>query len=270
MMATTQGDAFPPLRRLLQEPLEGSDETTWAQERAIELLQSMDELQIASGRKERLLLRLGQGQPQVPASYARPSVPLRGIVIGALLMGICGGAMASVALTKWPGWMARSYQKVLFRSPQSVLSPPALPARRLGMALADSDPAPVQPSPATAPDPVPALRSPATVHRSSLEARAPRPRAETYSDDAVLLVAATRALRVEGNPARARTLARRYLELQPSGALANEALAISIEAALDHGDADAPALGARYLALFPHGSFRSLAERALASSNQRP
>ncbi len=153
-MATTQEDAFPPLRRLL-EPLDESDETTWAQERAIELLRSMDDLHIASGRKERLLLRLGQGKVQVPASYSRPSVPLRAIVIGALLMGICGGAMASVALTKWPGWMARAYGKILFRAPQSVLSPPAVPVRRLGHASMESDPMPVQLAPAAAPDPVP-------------------------------------------------------------------------------------------------------------------
>jgi len=267
-MATTHDDAFPPLRRLLLEPLEESDGATWAQERAIELLRSMDDLHIASGRKERLLLRLGQ-TPEA-GNHTHRSVPLRAVVIGALLMGICGGAMASVALTKWPGWMARSYGKILFRSPQSVLSPPAAPARRIGMASTASDPAPVQPAPAAAPDPAPALRSPAAVHRLPLEVRAPRPRAETSSDDAALLVAATRALRVEGNPTEARTLARRYLERQPNGPLADEALAISIEAAIDHRDADAPALGARYLALFPRGSFRSLAERALGSANQRP
>jgi hypothetical protein len=44
----------------------------------------------------------------------------------------------------------------------------------------------------------------------------------------------------------------------------DEALAISIEAAIDHGDPDARELGARYLKAHPSGQFRGLAERALS------
>ena len=85
------------------------------------------------------------------------------------------------------------------------------------------------------------------------------------ADEALLVVDATRALRVERDPRRARALATRYLEREPGGALADEALAICIEAAIDRHDPDAAALSARYLAQFPHGSFRGLAERTLAT-----
>jgi hypothetical protein len=58
---------------------------------------------------------------------------------------------------------------------------------------------------------------------------------------------------------RARALLARYLGRHPNGALAEEALALSIEAAVAHHDGDAAALGARYLQRYPAGPFRALA-----------
>jgi hypothetical protein len=73
-----------------------------------------------------------------------------------------------------------------------------------------------------------------------------------------------RALRVERNPVRARALLARYLGEHPKGSLAEEALAMSIEAAIADHDADVTALAARYLRLYPQGSFQALARQALA------
>ena len=56
-----------------------------------------------------------------------------------------------------------------------------------------------------------------------------------------------------------------YLRAHPDGSMAEEALAISIEAASAHHDADAKALAARYLALYPSGTFRALARKTLRS-----
>jgi hypothetical protein len=117
------------------------------------------------------------------------------------------------------------------------------------------------------PNPAPMPLPTSSVRRSPGEPRRGR-QVEQPSDDPSLLVGATRALRIDRDPELARALAKRYLDRQPSGALADEALAISIEAALDHHDADAAALSARYLAQFPHGSFRALAERTLASQRR--
>jgi len=71
-----------------------------------------------------------------------------------------------------------------------------------------------------------------------------------------------RALRSEGNPVRARELLARYLEGHQDGPLAEEALALSIEAAVAHRDADAGELGGRYLRQYPGGRFTALALRA--------
>jgi hypothetical protein len=55
-----------------------------------------------------------------------------------------------------------------------------------------------------------------------------------------------------------------YLRLHPQGALAEDALALSIEAAgARHDKAGAAALGRTYLARFPNGSSRELALRAV-------
>jgi outer membrane protein assembly factor BamD (BamD/ComL family) len=70
-----------------------------------------------------------------------------------------------------------------------------------------------------------------------------------------------RALRLDHDPVRARVLLSRYLERHPGGALAEEALAMSIEAAVAHHDPDAAALGARYLKLYPNGPFHTWARQ---------
>ena len=85
------------------------------------------------------------------------------------------------------------------------------------------------------------------------------------SEDTSTVSAAMRALRVERNPVRARGLLARYLAEHPNGNLAEEALAMSIEAAVAHHDADVAALASRYLRVYPHGSFQSLARQALAA-----
>jgi outer membrane protein assembly factor BamD (BamD/ComL family) len=89
--------------------------------------------------------------------------------------------------------------------------------------------------------------------------------APAAGEDATAVSAAMRALRVEHNSVRARSLLLRYLAEHPNGNLAEEALALSIEAALAHHDTDAAALARRYLRLYPQGAFAGLAQRADAS-----
>jgi hypothetical protein len=55
-----------------------------------------------------------------------------------------------------------------------------------------------------------------------------------------------------------------YLKSNPRGALAEDALALSIEAAVARKDARAADYARRYLARYPNGRFRVQAERALA------
>jgi hypothetical protein len=86
------------------------------------------------------------------------------------------------------------------------------------------------------------------------------------TDDSRPLVTAMRALRREHDPVRARALLRQYLREHPDGTLAEEALAITIEAALVHHDSDVGVLGRRYLDHYPHGPFRALADQARTAS----
>jgi hypothetical protein len=122
---------------------------------------------------------------------------------------------------------------------------------------------------APAPAPAPIVAAPERrPSREAIAARARRtsaPPSQLASEDASAVAAAMRALRVEKDPARARALLARYLGEHPNGALAEEALAMTIEAALAHRDTDVSVLAARYLRLYPLGSFAALARDALVA-----
>jgi hypothetical protein len=56
-----------------------------------------------------------------------------------------------------------------------------------------------------------------------------------------------------------------YLQTHPKGQLSEDALALSIEAASAKHDPRATDYARRYLGRFPHGRYRDVAARALAS-----
>jgi Tfp pilus assembly protein PilF len=68
-----------------------------------------------------------------------------------------------------------------------------------------------------------------------------------------------------GNLARARELSSEYRLKYPAGALQEEALALSIEAAAALGDDEARRLSASYLQRYPQGRFRAQAQRVLGT-----
>jgi hypothetical protein len=95
--------------------------------------------------------------------------------------------------------------------------------------------------------------------------------ATVAGEDTAPVLEAMRALRREQNPGKARALLARYLDRHPAGTLAEEALALSIEAAVAaHQDADAAGLAARYLRLYPTGIFRPLARQTLSAAAGQP
>ncbi len=73
------------------------------------------------------------------------------------------------------------------------------------------------------------------------------------------------ALRTDHDPWRAEDLLQSYLRTHPRGALAEEALALQIEAARARHDGIAVERAARYLRLYPKGAYRKAAETALES-----
>jgi hypothetical protein len=250
------GPAGP--RRLVDNPgRDGGDPSaSWA----VGLLRGAEPYRAPAGRKQRVQLRLGHTR--------RRSAPLvlRFAVAACVLLG--GAAIVSAAMGQWPDWATRAYQRVV--GPRGD-APARARAHTHAARHVDAVPAP---APAVAPAEVPwpdipiepAGPSPAA-HRATraAPARAQHPvatPAPVAGEDTSAVTTAMRALRVEHDPVRARGLLARYLAEHPNGNLAEEALALSIEAALAHGDSDVAALANRYLRLYPRGSFVALARQA--------
>jgi TolA-binding protein len=93
-------------------------------------------------------------------------------------------------------------------------------------------------------------------HRDSARDNAP-------VSEASLVYETARALRNEGDPARAARVLDDYFKRYPHGALAEEAQALAIDIAVARGDARAKSLAARYLSSYPNGHFRAKAEHVL-------
>ncbi len=84
--------------------------------------------------------------------------------------------------------------------------------------------------------------------------------AAPVGDGSELVLEAMRVLRVEHNPELAAPLLERYLEEHPDGSLAEEALALAIQANAGAAPDRAAAYARRYLSRFPGGRFNHLAE----------
>jgi len=210
------------------------------------------------GRKERVWLRL-QAEPA-----PRPG-RLRLAFAAAVLLA--GGVFASAALAEWPGWLARAIGTA---SPATSIetSPAPVPPRKLARAPSER-PAPAEPSPAAEPA-LPASSEAATGEAFSATVRARRAPRPAAQEDTGPLLEAMRALRVERNPLRARVLLTSYLDHHPRGELAEEALVMLVEAAVDHHDGDASALAGRFFKLYPQSPFKGQVERTLAAYDKEP
>ena len=263
------------------------DDVPAAQAWAVDLLRRTPAHRTPVGRKQRVRVGLARVQKRRAALMLRPAIAM------AVLIGFA--AVASAALGGWPTLVSKAYRRLL-GAPTPTASDPrrAIPP---GSARAGGPPA-VAPARSPAPEdavPAPARLAeapPVVVQLASPPARVVRraPISESVrgltrgsarepagaararhlaappagtGDDTAPVIQAMRALRVEGNPARARALLDRYLERFPRGTLAEEALAMSIEAANVHHDGDAGALARRYLKLYPAGHFSALARQTL-------
>jgi hypothetical protein len=204
---------------------------------------------------------------------------LRPAVVIAVLVGF--GAIASARLGHWPAWVLRAYERLTPAAAPPVVASGSHEHRRrhaprppeIAPAL-EVAPAPeVAPVPAPPPavaQPAPPARAAAVVPRVAAarhrEVAIARPRVADPGDGREQtgpVLAAMQALRRDHDPVRARALLDPYLARHPNGALAEEALAISIEAAAAHHDPDAAALASRYLARYPTGPFCNLAKQML-------
>lgn len=87
--------------------------------------------------------------------------------------------------------------------------------------------------------------------------------AKQAGEDPTRVAEALRALRKQDDPTRAQALLRDYMKQNPRGALSEEALALTIEAAHARRDPKAKRHARRYLAEYPKGRHRALARRVL-------
>jgi hypothetical protein len=245
------------------QPGELWEDAAWA----VELLEVAPPHRLKPGERQRVLLGLGRARV-----VTRRTWPLR--LAATVTALVAATAIARAGLGHLPGWLTRlsGGTRPSSQADGHVLSS-GIRHRKLAAATVAPErqittpPAPVaDPVPVVDPAPVP---GPAVAEAPRVTASANRPArrpattpAARPERDTELVVQAIRALHHDGDPTLARALCTAYLQRHPDGPLAEEALALTIEAAVAQHEPDASALGARYLQRYPTGPFRGLARQA--------
>ena len=203
-----------------------------AEARLAELVSAAEPLTTFEAQKRRTLdaILAGRHERRSSSPFALRFALAAGILLAA------GAATAAFGVRHW-----------------RAETPPSAPAVALAPVVHHAAPRPVAVAQAVVtPEPAPAPEAP------SLRARPHR------TEDPARVVAALRALRQDHDPARASRLLAGYLHAYPHGALAEEATALSIEAADARHSPAAVAFAERYLRDYPNGRFQQTAARVLA------
>jgi hypothetical protein len=254
---TTDRDGWTeaaPTRLRELHPGELGEDSAWA----VDLLREAPAHRLKPGERQRVLLGLGRGRIVTRRPWAFRLAATVAVLVAAT-------AIARAGLGSFPRWVSTLVHRSR-PAPAVDARPVSAPARHRQVAIAAPEPAPeVVPVPAPPPPALPEP-TPSAETRPRVNATRPAPRAvtaERRDRDAALVVQAMRALHRDGDPTLARALCTAYLGRHPDGPLAEEALALTIEAAVAQHDGDAPALAARYLQRYPNGPFRGLARQAI-------
>ena len=227
-----------------------------AEEVLADLIRASEPVVVTPARKQRVLNRVLLRQTTRRAS-TRSRLLRPVFVLGVISLA---GATAAATIGR-RAWIERRAQTdarpadpiALAARPHRAHPKPVVPAATEETAdqlLEEPEvaPAPSRPAPRTS-------RRPAHV---ASRARAPR-----SSEDPSRVFDAIQALRTDHDPARASRLLAEYLARYPHGALAEEAVALSIEAAAARHSPSAATFAERYLREYPRGRFRHAAEQAL-------
>jgi len=218
----------------LERLIEMSEAATPEQARLRDLVQSSSGVEVSDGAKQQIYMKVlaqREGRHRKRFALLRPA-----FVLGVILLA--AGATAATALGH--RWMEQR------RRPAAAALAPAEPRARVEAPRGEVALAPVE-IPATAPGTL----------------RPHTPRTRPRSEDPSAVVNALEALRKQHGPDRAAKLLAGYLAAHPKGALAEEALALSIEAATARHDPAASAFARRYLRDYPTGRFRQTAQAVL-------
>lgn len=228
------------MKRIVDEP------SGPLEQRAARLIASVGPLPTNDIARERVRRALDR-----PAPGLRLRRPLLAF-LGALLISASAAAV-------WGGVRYFSREKAGESVPASAAHEKAN--------LRAAPPALSVPSPLEAPLAVPSAPiSSAPIRPPAPSSRALRPslKPETTqtASETLLVQEAVDALRNRGDADRADELLEKYLK-KGDNQLAEEALALSIEANLSRNPSKAQSLARTYLSKYPNGRFKSLAERAL-------
>lgn len=185
----------------------------------------------------RLTRALEGGRVGAPRRVLRPAI----LALGGLFVAASAAAAGYTLLA--------SSKRVEPAAPVASVAPPS-DERAHARSKATHVASPALPPPA----------EPVVVGQPSAK-RVDKPRA---GEDPSQVAEAVKALRKQGDAARAQALLDQYLRANPRGALAEDALALSIEAAAARKDPRAADYARRYLARYPNGRFRGVAERTLS------
>jgi hypothetical protein len=172
-------------------------------------------------------------------------------IIGAVLLGT---TIAGATLER--AWITQTYRSLVALASITGTRPASEPETQPAL----SRKAPGGPESPAAGTPVESLpRAP-----QAFSATPGAPVASSSGDGATLVLSAIGVLRREHDPARAGRMLSEYLRKHPRGALREEAMALSIEAAMARDDARASQqLAARYERAYPKGRFLSISRAAL-------
>jgi hypothetical protein len=226
-----------------------------AEEYLADLIRASEPVVVSPARQQLLLRGVMRRQQQarrpMTARLLRPA-----FVLGVLSLA---GATAAATLGRRV-WTERRTQ------------PTTRPTERLALAAAQpkhARKAPGNDLEAAAPSVIaeemaPAAPAPRALRRPSrLASHARAAGSPIHSEDPSRVVDAIQALRTDHDPVRAGRLLSEYLARYPHGALAEEAVALSIEAAAARHSPSATTFAERYLRQYPNGRFRRAAEQAL-------
>lgn len=233
--------------------------------RAVALLNAVAPLSESRLRMRRVRLALDRAPRGRLVAVLRPAV-----VAGVLLGGI------ATAGATWGVVQLVTATDETVAAPVTVTGRPATPAvhRTRGPSQAKPPAAPVavdvefdEARPAVDEE----VKTPAVKRRpapQAVVAASPGTAAEVATStkahsDSILVHDAVKALRNGGDAAQAAELLKSYRAKNPQGVLAEEALALSIEAAVQNHDDNARQLARQYLAKYPNGRFVAAARRAV-------
>lgn len=227
------------------------DSPTPLQQKARQLVDAVDPVSASPERMARIRRRLDEPRGVMVAFRRLPALAI------AALIGLFGAsAFAAVRVfVELQGSQDTAAQESHVRPAKRAAkleTPVATPVVEAAVAT------PEQPEQALEP----ARQVARPVHRRPKpQLAAPAPEHEAH--DSELVHRAVKALRVDGNAALAARLLEQDRIRNPNGPLAEEALSLRIEAALELGDTRARALAQQYVARYPSGRYLRIARSAL-------